>query len=367
MKNRIKKVMIWVIVVIFICLLGWRIYELISKDKSSGRGGSGGVLAVETENVKRETIREIREFSGTVRPEYKYMIAAKVAGRLMKLTMQVGDLVEADEIIGILDDAEYQIALLQAQANLADAESQLYVIEQELNRSQSLFDKEYLTLSEFEQVQAGFNSAQAKVKLADAALKLAELKLEYTKLRASRAGFIAERFLDEGSLLSVNTPVFSIVGIDKVLIKSNLVEQVYGRIKTGQQASILTDAYAGEIFTGEVSLLAPVLNEESRMAEMEINVENTNYKLKPGMFCKIKLILSESINAQTLPNKAVLSENGNRGIFIVDDNIARYLAVETGISDESRTEILKPEINKPVITLGQYQVKDGSKVNPISQ
>lgn len=367
MKQRVKRVIIWVIIIIFIGFLGWRVKELISKDASGSRGGYGGALAVETEQVQRRTIREIREFSGTVRPEYQYTISAKVSGRLVGLSRREGDYVQANEIIGSIDDVEYQLALLEAQADIADAQSQQFVIEQDYKRSQSLYDKEYITQSEFEVAQSASNSAQAKVKQTEAALRLAELKLEYTNLRSHRAGYVAERFFDEGSQLTLNSPVISVVGIDKVLIKSALVENIYGRISIGQKANLVTDAYPGEIFSGAVSLIAPVLNEESRMAEMEIEVKNEDHKLKPGMFCKIKLVLSESMDAQTLPNKAILSENGHKGIFIVDENIARYVEVETGISDEQRTEIIKPEIDKPVITLGQYQVKDGSKVNPVSK
>ncbi|MDP8220695.1 MAG: efflux RND transporter periplasmic adaptor subunit [Candidatus Stygibacter frigidus] len=367
MKQKVKRVIIWVIIIIFAGFLSWRVLELVRPDDSNSRGGYGGALAVETEQVHRGTIREVREFSGTVRPEYQYIITAKVSGRLEKLSRREGDFVEANEVIGNIDDVEYQLALLDAQANLADAESKKFVMEQEFNRSQALYDKEYITQSEFELSQSAYNSALAKVKQAESAQRMADLKLEYTNLRSSRAGFVAERFFDEGTQLTINSPVISIVGIDKVLIKSSLVENIYGRITIGQKATLVTDAYPTEVFTGAVSLIAPVLNEQSRMAEMEIEVNNENHKLKPGMFCKIKLILSESENAQIVPNKAIIKENGESGIFVEDNNVARYIPVETGISDEQNTEIVKPEIDKPVITLGQFQLKDGSKVNPVSK
>jgi HlyD family secretion protein len=367
MKNKVKKALIWLVIVIFISLLGWRIYELVRKDDGVSRGGNASALAVETELVQRQKIQEIREFSGTVRPAYQYDIASKVSGRLDEISKQAGDYVAANEIVAVIDDAEYQLALQEAQANFAAAESQQFVTEQDFKRSQALFEKEYMTLSEFEQAQSVYNTVQSKFKLAESALRLAELKLEYTSLRASKAGFIAARYFDEGSLLTANSPVVSIVGIDKVLIKSNLVEKVYGSVHIGQQAAIATDAFPGETFSGAVSGIAPVLNEQSRMAEMEIEVKNASHKLKPGMFCTLKLILSESENAQTVPNIAILTQNTETGIFVVEDNTARYIPVVTGISDEHRTEILSPVIDKPVITLGQYQVKDGSKVNPVSR
>jgi len=106
--------------------------------------------------MRREIIREVREFSGSVRPAYQYVITAKVPGRLEKLFKQTGDYVSANEIIAVIDDAEYQLALLEAQANLADSESQQFAIEQDFKKSQALFDKEYMTLSEFEQAQSAY-------------------------------------------------------------------------------------------------------------------------------------------------------------------------------------------------------------------
>lgn len=378
MKKRITGLMKWSVLVIFIIFLGWRILEVIGSKNADIRRGVGGAVAVEVESVKIESIEEIRNFSGSIEAEYSYIIASKISGRLVKLYKNVGDFVSANDLIATLDDAEYQQTLLEVQANLTiakasliDAESQLVIADRDLKQAESLFEKKFISETDLEKVRADLISAQTKVELAkaqveqrEAALRLAEIKLDYTVLRASKAGFIGQRFNDEGSLLSVNSPVVSIVGIEHVIVRSNLVERIYGRINTGMQAAITTDAYPDEIFTGRVFRISPVLNEQSRMAEMEIKIPNNSNLLKPGMFCRIELILSEKENAQTVPNGAILKENDHHGIFVVngEENTALYVPVKIGVSNDTRTEIISPEIQFPVITLGHYQVKDGSKV-----
>jgi RND family efflux transporter MFP subunit len=384
MRNRIKKPLIWLVVVVLVVLFIWRTYEVIQKDAVTGvRSGFGGALAIEIEEVQRESIREVRDFTGGVRAAYQYDVAVKVSGRLSKILPREGDYVEVQEVLALLDDTEYQLSLLEAEANLAsaraslaDAQSQLILAGLEYNRAEALYRKDYISLSEYEKAQALNSSAQAKLDLSqsqldqrEAVFSLAEIRLGYTELRASQAGYIGERYCDEGCLLPANSAVLSIVGIDSVIIRTYLVEEVYNRVRLGQEASIFTDAFPGELFQGRVSTISPVLSEQSRMAKMEISVDNKKHSLKPGMFCRIALTLLEEEDAQTVPNKAIITDKSRTGIFVYDEGekVARYIEVKLGISSDKKTQILSPEINKPVITLGQYQVKDGSKVNPVNK
>ena len=378
MKKKVTKLLIWIIIALLVIFLGWRVAEVIGKSRSEAARGFGGAVAVEISAVRRESIKEVRNFSGSIEAAYSYPVASKVSGRLISLLKNVGDYVQENEIIAYLDDAEYQQALLEAkanlssaQANLKDAESQLAIAERNLKQAESLHKQDFISELELEKEKAAFISAQTKLELAKAqlqqretSLRLAEIRLEYTVLRASKAGYIGQRFSDEGSLLSINSPVVSIVGIDDVIVRSNLVERIYGRIEIGMPANVITDAFPGQIYSGKVLRIAPVLNEQTRMAEMEIRIPNTSHQLKPGMFCRLNIVLSERENTQTVPAGAILRDNDQHGIFVVDEaeNVARYIPVQMGIANETRTEILAPEIDKPVITLGQYQVKDGSKV-----
>jgi len=378
MKKKNLRIVSFIVIVLVIFFI-WRIFNLISGKKDNGFGNnSQRAVAVEIDKIKIASIKEIKEFTGTIYPEYQYLIAPKISGRLEKINFRIGDYVKKDEIVALIDDAEYKQTLLEAyanqqiaEANLEEANSQYNLAMLELNRVESLRAKEYISQSDLDAANANFVSAKSKVNLAEAqieqrkaALKLAEIRLGYTVLKTINPGFIGERFSDEGSLLSPNTAVVSIVGIDKVIVRSNLIERIYGKVTVGQSAEIETDAYPDYKFNGYVSRIAPVLDEDTRMAEMEVEVDNPDHILKPGMFCRIKIVLSEKQNVPVVPNRAILTENGLNGIFLADtlNSIARYLPVKLGIVTEENTEILEPEIEGFVITLGHYQLKDGSKI-----
>jgi len=379
-----KKNIIILILVIFLIFLGWRIISLFTKSKQAwGPGlGRGQVFAVEVSNVNIKQIKEVREFTGTIYPIYQYVISPKVSGRVIETRKRIGDWVNKGEIIARLDDAEYQQSVLEAQANLrisraslAESESQFELARQELERVRSLQEKGISSSSELDSASTSYDAQKSRLELAraqvqqrEAALKSAEIRMNYTVLYATEPGFIGERYVDEGSLLSPNSPLVSVVGIDRIIVQATIIEKDYGRIRIGQSAEIAVDAFPETTFTGTVARIAPVLEEASRVAKMEVEVENKDHLLKPGMFAIVRVVLQERESAQVIPIEAMIKSNGTDGIFVVEKDaasgmdIARFYPVKTGISTEMEIEIISPEIKGPVVILGQHLLQDGVNV-----
>jgi len=375
MRKRILKI----IGILFVLLMVWRVVALVIKD-SGDRGKRTGrpPVAVEVDSVRVEPIKEVREFTGTVYPMYQYVVAPKVSGRIVQIRKRIGDWVERGEVIARIDDAEYQQAVLEAEANLRiaqsslkETQSQLALAKQEMDRVKSLQEKGIASPSELDAALTNYDAQQSRLKLAqaqveqrEASLKSAKIRLSYTVLTATEPGFIGERFVDEGSLLSPNAPVATVIGIDRVIIRTSIVERDYGRIQIGQPAIAEVDAFSSKRFAGHVARIAPMLQEASRVAKMEIEVQNDSLLLKPGMFTRVRVVLSENDSAQVVPSKAVVSRSGENGIFVVDSTgtSVRYRPIQIGIVAEEKTEILSPELEGVVVTLGQHLLEDGSPI-----
>jgi RND family efflux transporter MFP subunit len=374
-----KKKIIQIIGILFFLFLVWRIIALFTK-------GSGGgnmqpdrpPVAVEVDSVRFESIQEIREFTGTVFPRYQYVVAPKVSGRILEMGKRIGDWVEMGEVIARIDDAEYRQAVLEADANLriaqaslAETKSQVALAKQELERVRSLQEKGIASPSELDAALTNYDAqgsrlklAQAQVEQREASLQSSRIRLSYTVLNATEPGFIGERFVDEGSLLSPNTPIVTVIGINEVIIRTTIIERDYGRIRVDQEANVEVDAYSFQRFKGKVARIAPMLQEASRMANMEIEVQNDSLLLKPGMFTRVYVVLNHKDSAQVVPSKSVVSRSGENGIFVVDSTgtHARYYPVRTGIVAGGKTEILSPALGSLVVTLGQHLLEDGSPV-----
>jgi RND family efflux transporter MFP subunit len=264
---------------------------------------------------------------------------------------------------------EAEANLKIAQASLNETVSQFELAEQEFRRVRALNEKGIASPSELDAAASNYTAQESRLKLAkaqveqrEASLKSAQIRLNYTVLMAAAPGFIGERFVDEGSLLAPNSPVMSVIGIDTVIIKTTIIERVYGRIEVGQTAEIEVDAYPTKRFYGKVTQIAPMLQEISRVAKTEVKVANDSLFLKPGMFAKLQVVLAEKKSAQTVPAEALVSRGGENGIFMVEANskLARYVPVKLGIIAKDKIEILSPKIEGLVITLGQHLLEDGS-------
>lgn len=375
-----KKKQVFIIIgAIFLTVLLWRIIMLVTKDSSRGSNRMGRPpVAVEVDSVRYAPIQEVETFTGTVTPIYRYLLAPKVSGRVVQIKKRIGDWVKKGEVIARIDDSEYQQAVREAEANLKiaqaslkESDSQFALAKQELERVQSLQEKGIASPAELDAAQTNFTAQKSRLELAnaqveqrEASLKSANIRLGYTVLVATEPGFIGERYVDEGSLLAPNAPVVLVIGIDMVIIETTVIERIYGRMQVGQSAAVAVDAFPTRRFYGQVARIAPMLQEASRVAKMEIEVANDSLLLKPGMFAKISVALARNDSAQVVPSNAIVSRSGVSGIFAIPESqaVARYIPVQIGIATPVKTEILTPKLQGMVVTLGQHLLEDGSPV-----
>jgi RND family efflux transporter MFP subunit len=379
MAGMSRKRIVYIVGLAFAALFIWRIAALVM----GGQGGPAGrfsspPVAVEVADVAVRPISETMQMTGSIYPLYQYIVAPKVSGRIVRINKRIGDWVKPGESVARIDDGEYQQLVLEAEANLriaqaglAEARSQFELAGQELDRVRSLQEMQIAPKSDLDAAQSKYDALQSRIELAEAqveqrqaALNAARIRLSYTNLKAAEAGFVGERFADEGSLLSPNSPVVSVIGIDTVIVRTTVIERVYGQVRPGQRADIKVDAFPDMVFSGRVSRIAPKLQESSRVAQMEVEVANDSLYLKPGMFCTVMVSLAEKDSAQVVPTQAVVTRNGESGVFIVPngETTARYVAVQVGITSSDLTEVLSPRLEGRVVTLGQHLLQDGSTV-----
>lgn len=342
-----------------------------------GNTGGGRPISVETAEITNGRISQIREFTGTIKPSYSYVVASKISGRLLNLNKRIGDRVAKDVAIGRIDDTEYRQALDEAQAqtaasraSVAEATAQMEYLKKEKSRIQELVSKGVSSQADLDDIEtklsaqiARFDLAKAQLDQRIALLEQAKTRLAYTTIRTAQEGFIAVRHTDGGSLLSVNSPIVTVVGIDTVFIEISVTEKDYTQIATGQHARITVEALPGRTFKGRVTATAPLFQTETRTATVEISVVNDSLLLKPGMFAIIDIIIAEKDNAQIIPVTALATRNGINSIFIVQDSdMVSMVPVTTGIFEHDKVEILNPVVSGKVVTVGNHLLVDGSKI-----
>jgi RND family efflux transporter MFP subunit len=272
--------------------------------------------------------------------------------------------------------AQARAELEVSKANLADCQSTLDVAGRQFQRAKDLREQKVASEAELDEAQANYRAAEAKHQVAeaqirqkDAALKTAEVRFSYTSIRAAWEDGtgprrIAERFVDEGAMLKANDPIVSVVDLSSVTAVVYVIERDFPQIQVGQEATVMTDAYADRQFTGKVVRLAPVLKEESRQARVEIEIPNRDGLLAPGMFVRARIQFAEHPGATVVPVSALVRRNGNQGVFLADTEAMRghFVAVRVGIVDGNLAEVLEPKLEGTVVTLGQHLLEDGAAI-----
>jgi RND family efflux transporter MFP subunit len=379
-----KKIFTIAILIVGIGYLGWQIYQKASvsrKDFNMRRRNL--TVAVEIAPVQKTSIREIGQFTGSLLPLSEFKVAPKIAGRLEKILVNIGDTIKGAQLVAVLDDEEYHhqvneaIAELEvAQANFEERDNALQNAKREYERTVALRQKKIASESELDAAKSEYKGQQAKLKVAQAqvsqkkaALEMAKVRLSYTQIKvpanhAAGHRVVGERYVDEGAMLAPNTPIVSILDIGTLIAVINVIERDYPKIQAGLEAVISTDAFPGQTFSGRVVRIAPLLMEKSREARIEIEISNKQRRLKPGMFVRVQIEFQQHENATVVPIAALVKRNGQQGVFELDrsEKKAHFVPVELGIVNGTQAEILNPPLSDAVVTLGPHLLEDGSKI-----
>ena len=349
--------------------------------RTGGRGSGRPSLTVDTAAASRREVIEYVTVVGNLIGQATVDIVPRVAGRIESLTAKLGDRVTRGQLVAKIEDRELQLQVKQVEQNVlvnnatvTQRESDLQLRKTTLERQKSLLAQGLATRQTIEDAEAAYNSAVAAVELAKAQLGQTQSRLEELKITLSNTnivspvdGFVGRRNLDQGAFAGANTPILSVVDIATVRLVSNLVEKDFKRVRSGVVALIEVDAFPGEQFTGSVSRVAPVFDSATRTASMEIEVPNPGYRLKPGMFARVKLTVERRPDALTVPRNAVVDSEGRRGVFLVDGQTAKFQPVTTGLQDNERIEILDGvQEGTVVITTGALALRDGDRITPMN-
>jgi len=364
-------------------------YQRFSEGEAGDRPDRGeSAVAVEVSAVERDTIRNLRTFTGSLSSRFRFDVVAKVGGQLASLEVDIGDPIERNQVIARLDDEEFVQEVAQAEAelevaraNLEEAESSLELAERERDRVRALRERRVASAADLEAAEAKVLAERSRVRVADAtikqreaALRAAELRLSYTKIVArwesgGDVRVVGERYVDEGTTLTANEPIVSLVDLQSLRAVIQVTERDYPRIEIGQDGTVTTDVLPGERFEGAVIRRAPQFRESSRHARVELDVPNPEGRLTPGQFVRVTLELGRVEDAVVVPRDSLVRREGREGVFLVgsgeEGDEARFVEVGTGYIEGGRLQITEPELSGDVVVLGQDQLADGTPLRVV--
>jgi HlyD family secretion protein len=275
------------------------------------KSGKSAGTDYQTVAVTRGDVTNAVTATGSLNPVVNVLVGCQVSGRISKLYVDYNSSVTQNQVIAEIDPSTYQVAVMQATADLANARANLELQQVEARRSSDLFTNHLISSSDYDTAIATLHEAEAMVQIKQAALDNANVNLGYCKILSPVDGVVILRAVDVGQTVasSFNTPTLFQIANDltKMEIDTSVAEADIGGVQEGQDVNFQVDAYPYRTFYGTVVQVrnAPTNANNVVTYDTVIGVTNTDYRLKPGMTANVSIIIARKENALLIPNAAL--------------------------------------------------------------
>jgi cobalt-zinc-cadmium efflux system membrane fusion protein len=350
---------------------------------------------VETEIAQAVEMAGAIQATGTVLvPENRIAVIGPVhEGRLVRLYAGQGTSVKKGAKLADLESADIDEAKSDYLKAAADYENARRTTQAEIKLAQATFDRTRLLYEKTIAAQKTFQSAEHDLEVAKAAgessvastkaaLSAARRKLlilgltaadidrlkgdqnlgALFSLRSPIDGIVVERNATIGATVGSDASLFKIIDSSSVWIDANVFEKDLSRVKLGQGAKVSVPAVPGTVFSGKVIFVSSVVDPETRTIKVRTEVANRDGRLKPSMFANVQIITEVSRSAISVPQSAVLNDNGQSILFVLGPGGFEKRVITAGIQSGDRIEI-RDGINPgdKVVVKGNYLLLEQSK------
>ncbi len=336
---------------------------------------------VDVANPLIKEVIEWDEFTGRFEATERVELRARVSGYLDKVHFRDGQIVKKGDLLFNIDARPFQAELARARAELQSTEAALDLAEKELSRAEQLLRSRTVSQDRVDDRLADKLAAEAAVAAARAVVRAAELDVAFTTIRAPIAGRISDRKVDVGNLVSGgdarSDPLASIVALDPIFFVFDVSEADYLKYSrldiSGKRPSsrgspnpVYVRVLDETEWTrpGKMNFVDNSFNPGSGTIRGRAVFDNPELILVPGLFGRLRLVASGAYDATLLPDAAILSDQSNKVVFVVDaEGTVAPRQVELGpIIDGLRVIRSGVGADDRVIVSGVQRAQPGGKV-----
>jgi RND family efflux transporter MFP subunit len=387
-----------------VCLVAWLWLGRGSSEAeapSNAASDSNAVTAAVT-RVERNTIANTLTISGEFKPFQDVDVHAKVAGYIKVINVDVGDHVKEGQTLAVLEVPELTAQLAGTDAAVRRSKDEIRRAQSDMERAQSAHSAAHsayarlkqaadsraglVAQQELDESQAKDLEAEAQVASTQAELSAAQQQLQvaeanqrqytalsdYSRIVAPFAGVVTARYADTGALVAAGTSsstqaiaVVRLAQISKLRLVLPIPESLAGQIHLGDPVKVHVQALNQDI-EGKVSRFADSLDLQTRTMETEIDFENRDGRLIPGMYAETRLSMREKKNALTVPLEAVTRNGDDATVLSVNaQNVVEERHIKLGLEDNARVEVLSGLSDQDRVVIGnRSEFRNGQKIQP---
>lgn len=319
----------------------------------------------------------IRSQGGLIADEVT-VIGAKVAGRVARIAVDLGDFVQQGDVIAELDLEELQLRVRQAEAELSQARAAIGLTpdrsDDDVNREKSpvvlqekaVLEEARANMARFKLLQSRNAATQADLETSEAAVAVAEARyaaslnaveekiaiirvrraallvaqdaLKQATIRAPFDGLVQARQAASGAYVSVGDPVATLVRIDPLRYSGTVPERHALHLRPGQEVLVHLDGLPEPIST-RLTRISPAIEELSRALTFEADIPNSDGRLRSGLFAEAEIVIDSAGQALAVPESSVVEFAGVEKVWQVHEGEAKEVRVQTGRREQGLIEI----------------------------
>jgi membrane fusion protein (multidrug efflux system) len=312
------------------------------------RSRSSRPSPVEVTQAETRTLSMTVEAVGTTRALQSVEIVPEADGRIVELNITPGEEVRKGDVLVRLDDEI-------ARADLAEAEARLIERRQAVERATTLRRTNAVA-------EATVEEAQARLAEALAQLDRAARRLKERTITAPFDGVMGLTNVDEGARVDQQTIITRLDDLSQIEVEFALPETLFAQVTKGQTVTATSAAFPGQSFEGRIDAVDNRIDPVSRSFRTRAILPNPEGTLPAGMFMSLELLLSQS-DFVVVPEEALIFQAAETYVFVVQDDTARRVVVETGQRRDGMVAVVKGiEAGQTVIVRGLQRLRDGAAV-----
>lgn len=272
---------------------------------------------------------------------------------------------------GIISKVELEQAELAASnSNVNVLEAQLAQARESLNQSNNGVKQAEVGV---EQAQAAYNQALKGVKQAEAGYNQAKIVYDQTVNALKDAvitspidGVVYSVNVDSGEIASAAAPIATVTSIDKAYAKVDVTEKLLVKLTVGSKINVDIPSVSSKKFQGIITSINPVANVQNNLYSVEVEIENKDHIIKPGMFAKVEFRTDYKDNVMVINSEAVTTNGDKKVVYVEENGKAVERVVETGLDNGEYVEITKGlKVGDKVIIKGQEFLENADKVKVV--
>jgi len=327
-------------------------------------------VKVKTVELKKAPLVMYVNTTGSAKAERTVEIYPQITGFVSKILVAENSFVKKGDILFTIDNEQYELNLESAQDNLlkakieygirknqiveSDQSENMQVLDLEIKKLDELKKSGKITSDEYEnrkldlEIEYIFNKGgnidvlKSSTGLTQAMIsyKKAKMDLEYTVVKANLDGYVADLNIVVGQYVNSGTRSMSIVDYENVIMEIPVLESEISQLKEGRQVQVRFEAMKDTVFTGTIKSISPVIDKTTGTGMAQVKIANKNLLIKSGMSGNVRIEGRIYKDRVIVPNEAVLTRDNRKLVFIAREDKAKWVYVNTGLSNPVYTEII---------------------------